>query len=233
MGSLEKLGCCVVVMSIGLTSAWAAAACGPLEDERRASYRQLGWEDFRGPAPVGLEPPGRRHPMVVAQTATSVALDAWEPSLSAAAEGGWLARATRVCVRAYMHKYRSGKASRRPGRAVLAHEQGHFDIAQLFAGILAARIEALSVRAGSPPEARTALRREIWAIYAGTMVEFEQMQKRYERRTSFGRSRAQQARWTEEVAARLAQFASARREGALPVATAAGPESPIAGPAPR
>jgi hypothetical protein len=177
------------------------AECGPAEDANRASYRQLAWADFARARGFEIGP---TEAAVSAEIATSVALDEWQLRVTRNAAGAPIARIGALCVRAYMHKDRSGRASQR-GREDLAHEQGHFDIAQLFAGVLRARLEQISLEVASESEAREETLREIRAVYRATMAEFQTMQARYEEQTAFGNKRGRQVRWQRDLALRLAQ----------------------------
>jgi hypothetical protein len=101
-----------------------------------------------------------------------------------------------------VHKQRSARASQRQ-RGDLAHEQGHFDVAQLFVPVLEARLAALAVRVASEAQAREALLPEVRRVYRETALEMQALQARYERETNFGNERGPQARWKRELAKQL------------------------------
>jgi hypothetical protein len=204
MGFFKAVGWFGIVIGLGLNLGGAArswAECGPAEDASRTSYRQLAWEDFQGARRFS---DGPTEAATAAEIAVSVAIDDWQVRLASGVPRAAAARVGEPCVRAYMHKHRSGRVSQR-GRHDLAHEQGHFDIAQLFAGILATRLERISVPIARETEAREALLREVRAVYHETMVEFQAMQARYEEETAFGAKHGRQVRWQRELAARLAR----------------------------
>jgi hypothetical protein len=198
------LGVLGIALTIALGSREAGAVeCAPVEDAQRTSHRRIAWEDFRGERPVRYRI-GQSAPPVRAAIATSVALDAWSPVALRRAEGGLVARVYSLCVRAYMHKLLSGRLSEHTRPADLAHEQGHFDVAQVFAGILAARLGALSEPVDAAEDARAALLPRIQAVYRETMAECQATQERYERETSYGNRVGRQQRWERELAARIA-----------------------------
>jgi hypothetical protein len=192
-------------MALGIVSGQAeatAAGCGPFEDARRTSYRRISWEDFQGPRPERVSL-GQKYPKIVVRIAVSTHIDEWRAEATAGADGNWTARAGGLCIRAYMHKDRSGDIPEYREPEDLVHEQGHFDIAQLAALALRASIEQLEVRADSREHADDMFYAALQRVYRETVAEYKQLDDRYERATSFGnRARAQQ-RWCAEIAARL------------------------------
>lgn len=204
MEFFKAVGWLGIAIGLGLDLGGAArswAECGPAEDASRMSYRQLAWEDFQGARRFA---DGPTEAATAAEIAVSVAIDDWQVRLASAPPSAAAARVGEACVRAYMHKDRSGRVSQR-GRHDLAHEQGHFDIAQLFAGILAVRLEQISMPVVRESEAREALLGEVRVVYRATMVEFQAMEARYEQETAFGTKHGRQARWQRELAVRLAE----------------------------
>jgi hypothetical protein len=190
-----------VTVGIGLAPALSSTAvCDAFEDDRLTSHRRIRWEDYRGARPVRA-PAGQ--PAIVAHIATSVRLDSWRAEVAAGPDGTWVARVGDLCVRAYMHKDRSGYVRTYRGRWDLAHEQGHFDIAELCARTLRARFLALRIPVESPEQASDRTLRALRSVYLRTMAECQKEQDRYEHETSSGSRRSRQMRWTHELAARL------------------------------
>jgi hypothetical protein len=204
-----------VAVVIGLWSASSGALeCGPVEEAERASHRHITWQDFRGERPVRYRI-GQSAPPVRAAIATSVLLDAWSPVVEPRVDGTLVARIDSLCVRAYLHKLLSGRRSEHTKSADLAHEQGHFDIAQVFAAILTERLAALAEPVDRAEDARAVLLPRIRAVYRETMAECQAMQDRYERETSYGNRVGRQAQWERELAARIATQAVAPRDARL------------------
>jgi hypothetical protein len=200
MGLRSCFGCLAISIGVALATPSASRSeCGPLEDASRTSYRRIAWEDFQPARRFEVGPTEAR---VRAEIATSVALDDWQPVVVESASKV-TARVGALCIRAYMLKDRSRRAPQRQ-RGDLSHEQGHFDITQLFAGKLATRVAALSVPIARPEAAEDALLRAIRAVYRETMAELQAAQARYESETAFGNERGPQARWERELAAQLA-----------------------------
>ncbi len=182
----------------------ARADCGSYEDETRASYRELRWEDFRGP-----RPPRKRHgmggrPAIQALIATSVRVDALEVVVTPLANGEWLARPGQLCIRAYGLKDRSGHHREQTMRRELAHEQGHFDVSKLAAQALRLQLAGLEQRASSPEQAERELREQAREVYREAMAESQRLQERYERETRYGNRRNIQERWGRELRERIA-----------------------------
>ena len=75
---------------------------------------------------------------------------------------------------------------------ILSHEQGHFDIAEIYARKLNKIIKAYSF---NPATAQ----KEVPAIYEKIMKELAAMQNQYDSETDFSRNREQQAAWSEKI----------------------------------
>jgi hypothetical protein len=82
---------------------------------------------------------------------------------------------------------------------ILAHEQGHFDIAEIYARKLNKTLKAYSF---TPAKAQ----KEVPAIYEKIMKEQAAMQNQYDNESDFSRDRAQQAAWSEKINRELAKL---------------------------
>ncbi|MEO6315905.1 MAG: DUF922 domain-containing protein [Chitinophagaceae bacterium] len=89
---------------------------------------------------------------------------------------------------------------------ILAHEQGHFDIAEINARKLNKTLKAYSF---NPAKAQ----KEVPAMYNKIMKELADMQNEYDSDSDFSRDKDQQAAWTEKINRelyKLADFAGYR-----------------------
>jgi len=75
---------------------------------------------------------------------------------------------------------------------ILKHEQGHFDIAEIYARKLNKIIKAYTFRAATA-------QKEVPAIYQKIMNDLSAMQNQYDSDTDFSRDKEQQAAWTEKI----------------------------------
>lgn len=79
---------------------------------------------------------------------------------------------------------------------ILAHEQLHFDIAELFARKMRKRLDETSFSDN--------VKAEIKKIYKEILKELADFQELYDWETNFSRNREQQLRWNKEIAKALA-----------------------------
>jgi len=75
---------------------------------------------------------------------------------------------------------------------ILLHEQGHFDITEIYARKLA---KQLSEYKFNPSNYQT----EVTAIYKRIMDEKEEYQEKYDRETDFSRNKDKQSEWLETI----------------------------------
>ena len=80
---------------------------------------------------------------------------------------------------------------------ILAHEQGHFDIAEIFARKLHKAIRAYNF---NPATAQ----KDVPAIYQKIMKDLAAAQDQYDSETDFSRDKEAQAEWLEKIDAQLA-----------------------------
>ena len=160
----------------------------PQEDEAirwDPGYR-LTWDDFRA------DPPQSQR--VAATTASGI-------SYSYRTNGPSGKYRLDYEVGAYFYPERSWYHPELCDSVVLSHEQLHFDISELYArrmrDILGSRTFDGNVRA------------EVRKIFERINRELSEFQNRYDEETDFSRDHQAQARWNEQIAARLAASAGA------------------------
>lgn len=179
-----------------------ATAAGPAIEW--SSQRRLVWEDFRGPVPAGATDER------VAATAASLS---WSNEYSIAWSRDTCSFSiARIDSAALFHPETSWV---RPGHRtpdVLEHEQGHFDIAQIFHHqfeLETARLVGASreCRGRNQRAASRFAEREvgelIGTIYDEVWRQYRAEQEAYDHETRHGIDAAAQAAWTREIAARL------------------------------
>lgn len=157
--------------------------------------RSLSWDDFRG-EPTGEGPEAARIHITVSYRISLVVRRAgagWEAEIPA---GG-------VAATAFMDPDRSWV---RPGMLapeLLAHEQGHFDIAEVYRRLLVLELAGSHASGASPEAARVELQARTSALAQGILERMEATQLRYDAETRHGLDGGAQARWLDLIAAWL------------------------------
>jgi len=75
---------------------------------------------------------------------------------------------------------------------ILAHEQGHFDIAEIFARKLEQQLKAYTFNAATA-------QKEVPAIYQKIMTGLSAMQNQYDSETDYSREKEKQAAWSAKI----------------------------------
>jgi hypothetical protein len=140
----------------------------------RPDYK-LKWEDFQGAADTTSEY------KAISSPAISYNLLSSEKKFS-------------VKVSCYFYKSKSWTKSRSDN--LLAHEQGHFDIAELFARKLRERFSIYKYNASS-------IRNDFREIYNKILDEKDKMDSLYDKETNFSRNKTNQIYWTKKIAQEL------------------------------
>lgn len=146
------------------------------------SSHRLTWEDFRGSIPSGRG-------SVAAETSCGI---------------GFETNVISHGVPAHFRVYNTFSMQRswvRPDamtREVLEHEQGHFDLCELYTRKLRARFNAAE---GITPENLKRITHSVWAEVHG---EYAEQQEQYEEETAHGLNRDRQIAWTERLEKELA-----------------------------
>ena len=182
------------------------------EDESRTTYRAIGWEDFQGKRPgrFGNAP----HQLTTrASIATSIRVEPYGVALTQGESGRWTARPANLCARAFMYKDRSGHREDEREDKALAHEQGHFDLTEVFTRELRVRLAGLEHTARDRGAASRGLKERVERDYRGAVKRWRETQERYDRETRHGVKRTYQRKWFEEIDERLAASALLARGG--------------------
>lgn len=79
---------------------------------------------------------------------------------------------------------------------VLQHEQGHFDIAEIFARKLAKEMKAYRFNAAT-------VQNDVNNIYDRIMAVYQKHQQQYDQESDFSRNKDKQAEWLSKIAADL------------------------------
>lgn len=82
---------------------------------------------------------------------------------------------------------------------ILAHEQAHFDITELYARKLHQALTGHTYNKATP------MQKQINAVYEAVMKEKEAYQERYDNETSHSRNKVKQTEWLDTIEAQLAE----------------------------
>jgi hypothetical protein len=143
--------------------------------------RKLSWDDFNGPVRDGSGT------ATVAETSCGISV---ETNLATA----------RGKATVYVFNIFDKRTSWvRPGKelaVVLEHEQGHWDICELYTRRMQARFDAAEITGAT-------LNRKVSEIYNAVTNEFIERQEQYEEDTRHGTLSEEQQRWTKLIAEEL------------------------------
>lgn len=152
--------------------------------------RLLVWEDFRATAPENSR--------FAAYTMTRVNLESAYTGRGKLWRGEFKVEALFLPEKSWVRNDRRSRSER-----VLAHEQLHFDIAELSARKLRKALADL-------PEWSTDLKQRANTLFEQCVDEGEQLQKRYDKETNHGLDSAAQERWKHWVDAELQKMSAFR-----------------------
>jgi hypothetical protein len=189
----------VATVSLGFTADTQAA--DPISWQ---ADRPLTWSDFRGRVPVGIAPER------AALAATSLG---WSFGYQLEwSRGQCQYRVTEIQVSAAFHPADSWVRPSNRNEAILAHEQGHFDITEIhrlmLEQALAPHIGATGACEGRNERRISAdverrLRDTLGTIYERFVRNHERVQADYDRETRHSLDAAAQERWLRTIAAAL------------------------------
>lgn len=182
----------VLLPALLLSAAVLAAEPPVIDDDVEATYRQVTWDDFRSKR--------RLPPPAVAGIATTVVVEILDVEEKRLEDGRIEAHAADVWVYSMINKLESAYA--RGGRSdwVLAHEQGHFDLAEIHARRLRREISELTATGSSPVAARQELELRIVAAHQQVLASLAQMHERYDAETIHGSKKKAQKKWWKSIA---------------------------------
>lgn len=146
-----------------------------------SSGRKLSWQDFQGKAPVYEQ----QH--VAAITACGIGY--YTNSVTAR---------ERPAITVYNSFYIQDSWVRHDvaDERVLQHEQGHFDLCEIYTRKLRQQFAAANITGAN-------MKRELARIYNLVTSEYEARQQAYEAETAHGTVTAAQQRWTMQIQAEL------------------------------
>jgi hypothetical protein len=147
-----------------------------------AEYR-LSWEDFKA-SPLKDSP-------VAAMTASGIAY-----RFSAIESRGKME--VECSIDTFFYPESSWYRPETANEIILSHEQLHFDISELFARKMRARVEQYSFSSN--------VKAEMSEIYKQILTEMRAFQKRYDEETNFSREVEKQLEWNEQIANELKTF---------------------------
>lgn len=134
---------------------------------------QLTWTDFKGP---------RQHRDAVASTTYDIVKRVRNANTYA-----------RVEITAVFYPYDSWHNKLRNDKIILAHEQKHFDIAELFARKLRKKISAENYANYNELQSR------LETLYAANDKEMDRYQDLYDQETDYSREPKKQQEWNEKI----------------------------------
>jgi hypothetical protein len=153
----------------------------------------LSWADFQGEVPSDPGPDAARIHIVVSYRLTIVVHEE--------GPGRWRAYIPRqsLVTQCAMDPARSWVRPDAEVPEVLAHEQGHFDLGEVYRRLLVQKLTELSVEAETSAAARSGLER-LAAEQAGSILaRLEAAQIRYDEETAHGTDPAAQAAWLSRI----------------------------------
>jgi predicted secreted Zn-dependent protease len=137
--------------------------------------RKLTWNDFKGEVP--------RNSTVAALTSTAINIDF-----------GYYNESLRFHIRCRFDKEASW--GRIKNDYILSHEQGHFDIAEIYARKLNAALKNYT----TTPDR---VKKDVNEIYQDLMQQHNDRQDLYDQETNFSKDQKQQQLWLQEIAVEL------------------------------
>jgi hypothetical protein len=157
--------------------------------------RPLTWDDFRGQPPEA--PSGEaayiRYRLEVRD---AVPVLKWDPATKS-----WEARLDpqKLRVLNLMVRSLSWVDPARKTDHLLAHEQGHFDLAEVYRRILEKRLLALRARGATQKQAVAALMKAVEAAQNAVWEKLEEVQNRYDGETGHGANPEKQSEWLDKI----------------------------------
>jgi len=136
-----------------------------------SAVNRLSWEDYLA------KPPSASDAAAITSTALGVEYHLKNNALSY----------TITCRFSKIHSWGKHKTD-----YILQHEQGHFDITELFARKLAKELKEYKFNPRKYQE-------DVSRIYKKVMEEKEEYQNKYDKQTDFSRNKQQQADWLQKI----------------------------------
>lgn len=179
------------VFVLALLPAVAAAQLPP----HLVPYRQVTWADFQGStSPLGPE---------VAKIFSGVHVEPFDVEVEHLGGNSWVARARAPQVVSYMDPSLSGVRPAGNSEYTLAHEQLHFDIAELYARKIRAALRKVEIKGDDPVRVRFELEGRLWEVRGELVAELSEMQDRYDRDCGHGKQKRKQKNWQKKIESQL------------------------------
>ena len=165
------------------------AAVPKIDHEANCTYKELTWDDFRGPVVNGQQ---------AAWIRSTVMMESFETKFISSDEG-YSARAKFPAIYAYMDKLNSGVRTGARNEYTLNHEQRHFDITEIHAREFVLEMATIEGVGVNRREASDALFAKIESAYQGVIERLARMQHSYDGETVHGLKKKQQKKWAEKI----------------------------------
>jgi len=159
--------------------------------------RSLTWEDFKADPPADVE--GRdeaafiKYRLIVEPTEFRLTYDpntkTWRATIDPAS----------LKVKNVMKRSESWVDPQRKNARLLSHEQGHFDINEVYRRLLERCLRELVAEAPTQEQAAAELRRLIERTYESVVQKAEQVQTDYDRETAHGQDQEKQEAWSRKI----------------------------------
>ncbi len=145
-------------------------------------HRTLSWADFKGPVNIQSDESA-------AATCCSIG---FKLDNSAGGQPG-------ITVYNTFYIDRSWVKDDAKIESILVHEQGHFDLCELYTRALRSRMDTIDLSSAN-------LKEVLVKIYADLSEEYETRQQAYEQETSHGTNLSEQHRWQDMISRELGLF---------------------------
>lgn len=151
-----------------------------------SEHNRLTWDDFQGPAAPAIDESA-------AATHCSIGFKTACPTYG-----------SRPIITVYNSFYTNKSWVRGDAKipSILEHEQGHFDLCEIYTRILRERMNSVDY---TTPD----INRVLLNIYAEVNKDYESRQQAYEQETTHGVNIAEQKRWTVAIGSELSAGANA------------------------
>jgi superfamily II DNA helicase RecQ len=160
------------------------------DNDAEATWKKLTWDDFRKDLDSWRrEAAGIASQVVLARTRMQ----------TEERDGKIVARLEVAETYAVMSKLESGFKPGGRSDWALAHEQGHFDVAEVCARRFRQQLPELEAEAASETDAVEALRAQIETIYGAAVENCNALQAQYDGETRHGLNKKSQREWWQKL----------------------------------
>ena len=167
-----------------------------IDHEAECTYRQLTWDDFRGPTT------GRSEEVV--WIASTIVLEPLHVDVVTAPGGAFVARARNPTAYAILRKLESGAGPGARTDRGLAYEQIHFDITEYLARRLTRELRDLALEGQEREALQGSFLVSAEQRFAATLDDLDRMQMEVSIDTKHGKDAGAQRKWARKAAELLA-----------------------------